>query len=217
MMKFVTAALAATALMAAPASAALIDFANEADTNGERGVASGTQITIDGINLELVAYRDGGDAISPYLDAGNAGLGACKVLDGNDQCVPGNDDNVTVQENLEVFFRNAAMDGDVTRDILGLVFRDVNHNLLGLGNDGLVEIQTSNGIMTDLFSTFIAMAAGGDAFFQNTIGIGMYFVDTEFYISAMDVSDVPLPAALPLMLAGLGGLGFASRRREQAA
>ena len=31
---------------------------------------------------------------------------------------------------------------------------------------------------------------------------------------AFETSEVPLPAALPLMLMGLGGLGFASRRRK---
>ena len=35
-------------------------------------------------------------------------------------------------------------------------------------------------------------------------------------ISAMDVPDVPLPGAVWLMIAGLGGLGFASRSKKKA-
>jgi hypothetical protein len=32
-----------------------------------------------------------------------------------------------------------------------------------------------------------------------------------------DVSPVPLPAALPLFVVGLGGLGFIGRRKKKAA
>ncbi len=37
-----------------------------------------------------------------------------------------------------------------------------------------------------------------------------------FTIAQLTVSDVPVPAALPLLLSGLAGLGFASRRRKTA-
>ncbi len=43
---------------------------------------------------------------------------------------------------------------------------------------------------------------------------------TNFAISSMQataISPVPLPAALPLLAAGLGGLGFMGRRKKKAA
>lgn len=39
---------------------------------------------------------------------------------------------------------------------------------------------------------------------------------TGFVIGQFSVSEVPVPAALPLLLSGLAGLGFASRRRKAA-
>ena len=50
----------------------------------------------------------------------------------------------------------------------------------------------------------IAFAAAG---IDNTLG---------GFIDAVRVSDVPLPAALPLFLAGLAGFGVASRRTRRA-
>ena len=45
MKSLITAAAFAASLAFASANAALVDFANEADTNGERGLTSGDQIT----------------------------------------------------------------------------------------------------------------------------------------------------------------------------
>ena len=199
----------------ASANAALVDFANEADTNGERGLTSGDQITVDGRNMQLYAWQ-GLDInqpfdASPYLDAGNAGLGACKVLTATDQCNPGNDDNVTLGEAIRVDFYNAAFTDLEAVHIGGLVFRDAGHNLLGTpGNDGDVRIITYNngGIVGDLtttFSAFIAMANSLNPMFLTIDSIRFEFVNRQFYVSAMDVSDVPIPGALPLLLSGIAG------------
>ena len=58
------------------------------------------------------------------------------------------------------------------------------------------------------------MAAMG---IQDAIGLQLAYVNTDFYLEAMEISDVPIPAALPLLLSGLAGLGFASRRKKKAA
>lgn len=40
--------------------------------------------------------------------------------------------------------------------------------------------------------------------------------DAGFAIAKFDVREVPVPGALPLLLSGIAGLGFASRRRKKA-
>lgn len=39
--------------------------------------------------------------------------------------------------------------------------------------------------------------------------------DAGFAIAKFDVTEVPIPGALPLLLSGIAGLGFASRRRKK--
>ncbi len=221
MKKILTAAVIAASMAFAPAQAALIDFANEADTNGERGVASGSTIVIDGVNMRLSGTQ-GLDinqpfAASPYFDRGDAGLGVCKVLTGSAQCSPSSDDNVTLGEALKIEFLSDDGAMSVARDILGLAFDDGGHSPLGLGNDGLVRIVNDNGDMTALFSVFIAMASGADAFFKNVTMIELFYDNQQFYVNAMDVSEIPIPGALPLLLSGIAGLGFAGRRRKSKA
>jgi len=88
------------------------------------------------------------------------------------------------------------------------------HNALGLGNDGMVSISLDGGMaMVMLFSE--AIAAANANMFAAATSITFAYVDTNFYISA--ISDVPIPGALPLLISGLAGLGFASRRRKKTA
>jgi hypothetical protein len=219
--KLIAAAAFAATMAMAPAYAGIIDFANEADTNGERGVASGSTIIIDGVNMRLSGTQ-GLDinqpfAASPYFDSGDAGLGVCKVLTGSAQCSPSSDDNVTLGEALKIEFLSDDGTMSVSRNILGLAFDDGGHSPLGLGNDGLIRIVTDTSDMAALFSVFIAMAAGADAFFQNVSTIEFFYNNQQFYVNALDVSEIPIPGALPLLLSGLAGLGFAGRRRKSKA
>ncbi len=69
------------------------------------------------------------------------------------------------------------------------------------------------GFVADTAFTSITIAAISG--FSYTLD-SLVFGDAAAVVNPGDVfgSEVPLPAALPLMLAGLGGLGFASRRRR---
>lgn len=218
MKKLACAAALASLTCMQPASAALLNFAAEANTNGERGVTQGTQLTLGGLNVRLFSYASSAltgalqipTSFNPYLDAGGSGLGVCKALDSAEQCTPTSDSIVGDGEAVGLLFVNGP------RAITSLEFRDSNKNLINAANDGRVKIQTAGGLQTLLFSEFMALALGADAFFANTNGIRFAFVDKEFYLSAIGVSDlaVPLPAALPLLLTGLGAFGFVSRRKK---
>lgn len=218
MKKFLIAAIVAGGMAISPAGAVLLDFANYADTNGEGGIDTGDIVNINGVNVQFVAELA---QYHPYFDASLAGkrggLGVCKILDLDNQCDPGSDDNVTITERVELDLVDYGV-----FSVTSLEFRDADHNLLGLPiRDGLVTIYTGAdqatalaNPMTLLFSQFIAMASGGDSFFKSIGYIAFEYVNTEFYVTAVGV-DVPVPGALPLLLSGLAGLGFAARRRRK--
>lgn len=63
----------------------------------------------------------------------------------------------------------------------------------------------------DTFSGAVAISTAGVAFQASFVGGGQGLFFAEFD----NPSEVPVPAALPLMLAGLAGLRFASRRGKQ--
>jgi len=224
-MKDVLAITAISAGMAlSAAQAATIDFENNADTVGERGFQGA--ITVDGVNLNITANIDnGGDlqnSIYPYLDAGEAGLGACQAINAALQCVPSADDSVSAGETISIEFLSENFNGATVRDITNLRFRDGEHNLITGEATGLIRIQNfKGGDLTDTFSAFIALAAAGDSFFTNISGLRLSYIDTDFYLSALEVSEsvsaltTPIPGALPLLLSGIAGLGFASRNRRK--
>ncbi len=87
--------------LATASHAATIDFAAEADNNGERGVADGTTInSAETDNLNVTLSATGND--KAYLDSGNAGLGVCGTLDNGAQCDPSSDDNLQSGEEVNV-------------------------------------------------------------------------------------------------------------------
>lgn len=209
-MKILLASLALT-ISTGMASAAVynVDFANEADTNGERGVASGTAVTIDDVDMNLLSNSGS----SPYLDASSGGkeggLGACKVLDSNDQCSPSSDDNAGPGEAVGIQFADDTF-------IVNATLRDGDHNLLD--QDETVLISFNGGVNYDEYE----IGASGVVSINEAVVAGSSIVFTYgganpsmFYISQMlveqddedPVTPVPLPAGLVLLLTGLGGFG----------
>ncbi|MEP0961136.1 MAG: VPLPA-CTERM sorting domain-containing protein [Roseobacter sp.] len=53
-------------------------------------------------------------------------------------------------------------------------------------------------------------------FTGTTFGIGAFGDNDDFRVSKLTVAAVPLPAGLPLLMAGLGAFGFMSRRKKKA-
>ncbi len=210
----------AASLASMSAHAIVLDFVQEA-AGAERAIANGSTITnFQNTGID-VTFTAGTENWFPYFDdlsnGKPAGLGVCKAIFGpvggpgddgmDDDCNPPSDDNVSVEETITLGFSGNFAIRDIT-------FYDVDHNELGVAmNDGMVAISLDGGMaMMMMFSEAISMANAGA--FATASQIMFAYVDTQFYIGA--ISDVPIPGAIPLLLSGLAGLGFASRRRKSA-
>ena len=221
MKKLILAAAFAAGLAIAPANATVIDFANEADTNGERGLANPGNITINGVALEISGGSfDGPFFFNPYLDASSnglpGGLGVCRALVAGpgSECADSGDDSIDGEGGIAELVSISFVDGPT--NITGLSFRDGDHNLIN-DSDGLVQYQifgpNVDSIATDTFANLVALAASG---LEGVSSIAFGFVDTDFYVESITVSDVPIPGALPLLISGLAGLGFVSKKKRKA-
>ena len=224
MKKLIVAAALAAGLAIAPANAAVIDFANEADTNGERGLDNPGTITIDGVALSIASgiFATGEFVFNPYLDESSGGLpgglGVCRELEAGpgSECADSGDDSIDgeggIDEAVSIRFLDSQM------NITGLSFRDGDHNLIN-DSDGLIVYQitgganSTGGLVTDTFANLVALAASG---LVDVGAIFFGFVNTDFYVESITVSDVPIPGAIPLLISGLAGLGFASKKKRKA-
>ena len=213
MKKFILTAIAASAmsLTSMSANALVLDFVAEAAGN-ERGIANGSTITnFQGTGVDVTFTAGDDSSYHPYFDdlSGGkpAGLGVCKELFNSGACNPSSDDNVSVNESIALAF------GGEQFAIRDITFYDADHNALGvMGNDGQVMVDIGAGFMMTTFSQIIADANNG--LLAGVTSIAFRFADTQFYIGA--ISDVPIPGAIPLLLSGIAGLGFASRRKKAA-
>lgn len=209
MKKYMLAAAAGfAALGMSAAGAAMLDFAQYADDTGERNVGGAEILNIGGVNVQLVA-----NVGFAYLDAsgseGPAGLGVCSMNNPQvgEECPVPSDDNVSIAEAVTINFVDGAF------DIASLSFRNSIHQDLNGSSSTLLIGLNGGALVRYSFADAVAAAIGGAFLGANSI---TFAFDTDgdgeqFYVSA--ISDVPLPGALPLLLSGLAGLGFASRRR----
>jgi len=199
------------------ASAAVFDFG--AIANGNEYGAESISFTDNGVTVTATGWA----GLNPtgttpdyfaYLDSGNAGLGVCQNLNG-DQCAPTSDDNVTYTETLRLVF-----DHEVTID--GIIFVNGDHNTDFAGNfiltvDGISDTYalTNDFALPDLFGTvfeFYNPNSGGDSNVSN---------NQQFYINELTTGTrgldeppaVPIPAAVWLFGSGLLGLVAVARRK----
>ena len=212
-------------------------FRNAKNFEGTFGQVYGGTSTKSGITLGASAYLDSdldgsadptSTAITPFMDAGNAGLGVCKTgfnasvsngFGGESRCstqYSGGgtkntaDDNLVFPEILKLAF--SGVPGVAIDD---LYVRDKDHGFTA----GTIRIST-DGINFGNYS----IAAGTGKVTLTGLGAASMFWFTsttdarpQIYLDTLTFSSVPVPAALPLLLAGLGGLGFMARRKRKAA
>ncbi|MFC2952938.1 VPLPA-CTERM sorting domain-containing protein [Marinicaulis aureus] len=198
------------------AHAAVLDFVAEAAGN-ERGVADGTVINFDGLNVTFSSLSAG--AFYAYFDdldalGKPAGLGVCEVLAAGpgSECANTADDNIRADEAVTLTF-------DQTVAVSGFSFTDKDHNDLNSNNINtlLIAINDPMDFVQYTFAEAVALViAGVDLIrfaFDTTSQTG-----AQFYVNGFEAvpSDVPLPAAAPLLIMGMAGLSFAGRRRKQA-
>ena len=200
------------------AQAAVFDFADITDTLVGEGTwdnqVGPLGLTDAGITVMAgAAVADGSQPAWAYLDGGNAGLGVCSAtITGAAQCDPASDDNVGVNagggsvEQLSLNFSE-----EVT--LFSLILRDSTHNLLADGTSILITniADSFSANFTVGVSNLLDWGSSTDWGFQVNADL-----DPEFYISKIHVSPVPLPAGGLLLLAALGGLTAARRRRKAA-
>lgn len=225
-MKFKAIASAVALVCFAPmAQAATLDFITAANNN-ERGFTDGSVVTLDGVNVTLSANGSN----FAYYDHGNAGLGVCaNVTDFNsggtaNRCASGaDDDNVTVSEAVTIAF-------DTAMNLTGLVFQQEGHvpfsdSMAELSKTLLFGINGATSLTRYTFNQLQGLS------FNNVLSATFAFDDDtfdpvnannlsrnaqQFYLASATVAPVPVPAALPLLLAGLGGLGLMARRKRKA-
>ncbi len=86
----------------------------------------------------------------------------------------------------------------------------------GVSGDLLLTVNETTSTLSDwmVYSVTYTALAG-----VNGIGFAAEGLETSLggFIDAVSVSEVPLPAALPLFLAGVAGFGFAGRRKRKTA
>lgn len=224
-LRYLAVAAFAAGMMAAPASATTFIFksgdafrddptnaANIVKDCGTIGTdfctdndAEGFDYSKNGIEFTAVAYANGNPTtLIQDIFPDNSGLGAISEDDQTQDQI-----QFSSAESVEFTFTDSVFLSNIE---------------FNAGNDTDCSNPGSEGPCGDFnlyidnvfFATITAVDLLADTFFGSVFRFEPITDGAGFTIAQFDVSDVPVPAALPLLISGLAGLGFASRRKKSA-
>ncbi len=240
MTKLFVSAIAAAGLLIAPANAATVVFKGDGQnatpvsgattTNcGSGGVNDfcstapgvGIDYSVGGVDFTVSAFEDffgtkTGAIVIQDIQPTDSGLGvisAAETLNGGDDQVQSNSG-----ANESLLFDFSAS-GPNPVQLSNIEFNSgADRNCSSVGSEGPCGL-------FDLYVDGLLKVAGvlaDDLVLGGWIGTTFEFVANNpvdpsgFVIAQFDVQEVPIPGALPLLLSGIAGLGFAARRKKAA-
>ncbi|MEZ5894143.1 MAG: VPLPA-CTERM sorting domain-containing protein [Parvularculaceae bacterium] len=160
-----------------------------------------------GITVNAVALSDGEPTtLIQDIFPDNSGLGAFSdgETDAQDQVETNSDEALEFVFNTAVWLSNIEFNSGADRDCSAA---SQPEGVCGSFNLYIDDVFYASIAAVDLLT---------DTFYGTKFLFEAATEDAGFVIAQFEVSDVPVPAALPLLLSGLAGLGFASRRRKTA-
>lgn len=164
-----------------------------------------------------------------YHDAKDAGAGVCGAIDGDAQCDPASDDNLTTGEILGISFGQNVLITDIFFTGEGHPNNDSGTfdgaELFDFSPDGGTTWFSEELIHEDTgpFNLASMWSVGAPIFL--TAGTELLFAfngtnGEQYYVSQLEVlpgsgvnEEIPLPASVLFLLSGLAGLFVAGRRR----
>lgn len=205
--------------VAVPASAALLDFTNLSGDGSPYATMDGAMATgsIDGIGWTLtpgggqLSFNGGADApgsVPPLAGEGD-GIGV-----GNDEIGPGEWVTIAFDEAvhltgvhlLDHFIAQSGQDMEIAGAFMGMTPTGPAQQIaaqMTIGDAPTFGTGYAFG-ETDLTGTSFSFALFGG---NDDLGVG------DFALAGLEVAAVPVPAAGLMLVAALGGLGWARRRK----
>lgn len=211
-MKTLMSALVAGVMAAGAVNAAEIDFTDAAFATTFPGVFDQTVATVevDGVEFTIAAFARGTNGFRQTFDSAGLNFG----VGGNGMSA------IAITANADVTYTAATgADRSIASFSSGMLFDlDVDGMValtglaFGTTSSTIAFPEIAVGAGTEfLFYADFSARAGFDSLFASAVLSGLTF-ETETITDP--TTPVPLPAGLPLMLAGLGALGIVKRRKS---